>query len=390
MNHPVSKRILQPLAVLIICSFLIHGCKTNEKQAPPPPALKVMEIKGTRVPAYLEMVGQAAGIPTVEIRARVSGYLHAWSFTEGSIIQKGQSLFSIETDSYTNTLKFNEADVENKTASWEKAKLDVARLKPLLSTNAISQNDYDKAVTTELQCRAAVASSKANLDQAKLNLSYCTMSSPITGYIGACNVRPGNLVGQGESTLLATVSAIDPIYVNFQINENDYLRIMQYFDLHKAEFRDRKDALKILLTLSDKSQYKYPGKIDFIDREINSQTGTLAMRAEVPNPDGLIKPGTFTQVVMVLNEQENGILIPQGATTMVQGKNFAFVVDKDNKVNRVPVILGRNIGPYVVVNRGLKISDRILLEGFQKFQEGMIVKPVISADSIVVGQTPGM
>ncbi len=389
MNQFFTKKILLFLAVFIIPVVLITGCKPKDKQEAKPPSLKVLEIQGKRIPVYLEMVGQATGIPTVEIRARVAGYLQNWSFKEGSVIQQGQSLFTIEKDSYINTLKFNEADVENKTAAWEKAKLDVARLKPLLTTNAISQNDYDKAVTTELQSRAAVASAKSNLDEAKLNLSYCTMTSPITGYIGACNVRPGNLVGKGESTLLATVSAVNPIYVNFQMNETDYLRIMQYFDAHKSEFKDTKESLKVFLILSDKSIYKYPGKIDFMDREINPQTGTLAMRAEVQNPDGIIKPGTFAQVFMVLKEQENGILIPQSSTMQIQGKNFAFLVDKDNKANRVSVILGRNIGSSVVVNGGLKISDRILLEGFQKFKEGMQITPIIVQDTNTVSQTPG-
>jgi len=388
MNRLFTQKTLFVISAFFSFGILITACKTKEKQEAKPPALKVMEIKGTRVPIYLEMVGQAVGIPTVEIRARVAGYLQKWSFTEGSVIQKGQPLFTIEQDSYINTLKFNEADVENKTAAWEKSKLDVARLKPLLTTNAISQNDYDKAVTNELQDRAAVASAKADLDQAKLNLSYCIMVSPITGYIGACNVRPGNLVGKSESTLLATVSAVDPIYVNFQMNETDYLKIMKYYEAHRGEFKDGKDVLKIFLTLSDNTHYKYPGKIDFMDREINSQTGTLAMRAVIPNPDGLIKPGTFTQVIMVLKEQENGILIPQSSTTQIQGKNFAFLLDKDNKVNRVSVTLGRNMGPYVVVNEGLKISDRILLEGFQKFQEGMLVTPIIAQDTISVPQTP--
>jgi membrane fusion protein (multidrug efflux system) len=390
MNHFFTKKIVLATALFMSLGFLMTDCKSKMNQEAKPPSLKVLEIRGSTLPVYLQMVGQAAGIPTVEIRARVAGYLQNWSFTEGSVIQKGQPLFTIEKDSYINTLKFNEADLENKTAAWEKAKLDVARLKPLLSTNAISQNDYDKAVTTELQDRAAVSSAKANLDEAKLNLSYCTMTSPITGYIGACNVRPGNLVGKGESTLLATVSAVDPMYVNFQMNETDYLRIMKYYDTHKDEFKDKKDALKVYLTLSDKSLYKFPGKIDFMDREINPQTGTLAMRAEVPNKEGLIKPGTFTIVYLVLKEQENGILIPQGATTMIQGKNFAFLLDKDNKVNRISVDLGRNIGPYVVVNAGLKSSDRILLEGFQKFQEGMLVTPILVKDTLSVSQTPGI
>jgi membrane fusion protein (multidrug efflux system) len=388
MYQNFANKLLLATAMILVTGSIITSCKSKEKSDAKAPSLKVMEIKGIKVPAYLEMVGQAVGIPTVEIRARVTGYLQNWSFKEGSVVQKGQQLFSIEKDSYLNTLKFREANVDNQMAAWEKAKLDVARLKPLLATNAISQNDYDKAVTTEIQDRAAVASAKADLDQAKLNLSYCTMASPITGYIGACNVRPGNLVGQGESTLLATVSAIDPIYFNFQMNENDYLRIMRWWDEHKAQYKNEKNVMKIFLSLSDKIEYDHPGEIDFIDREVNPQTGTIAFRAVVPNPDGLIKPGTFAQIFLVLLENENGIVIPQGATTQIQGKFFAFKVDKENKVTRVPVKLGRTTGNLVIVNGGLSIGDRILLEGFQKFQEGMKINPVNVPDTLTVSERP--
>jgi membrane fusion protein (multidrug efflux system) len=297
-------------------------------------------------------------------------------------------LFSIEPDEYVNNVNFAEADLENKIAAWEKAKLDVARLKPLLATNAISQNDYDKAVTTEQQDRALVASSKSNLAQAKLNLSYASMESPITGYIGACSVRPGNLVGKGESTLLSTVSAMDPMYVDFQMNENDFLRINRYLEIHKATMKESQNFFKVFLSLSDNQPYNHVGKIDFVDRAINPQTGTIAMRAVFPNPNGLIKPGNFANVNLVLMENENGIVVPQSATTQIQGKNFAFVVNKDNEVNRIPVMLGRGIGNKFVINGGLKIGDRIMLEGFQKFQEGMKINPVIVPDTLTVPLEP--
>ena len=184
------------------------------------------------------MVGQAEGIPTVEIRARVEGYLKNWSFEEGSIVKKGQLIFTIEQDNYINNVAFAQADLASATAAWEKAKLDVARLKPLVATKAISQNDFDVAVTTEKQTHAAVQSAEANLAQAKLNLSYTTMYSPITGYIGAVQVRPGNLVGRGESTLLATVSAVDPMYINTQMNETDYLKIMKFYEAHKHQYQN--------------------------------------------------------------------------------------------------------------------------------------------------------
>jgi len=376
------------IVLLPALAILLQGCKSKKKQGQEAPAFKVMELNGTKVPVYLQMVGQAVGIPTVEIRARVAGYLENWSFKEGSIVKKGQLLFTIEQNEYINDLKFAEADLDNKIAAWEKAKLDVARLKPLLSTNAISQNDYDKAVTTEHEDRAMVASSRANLAQAKLNLSYTSITSPITGYIGACNVRPGNLVGKGESTLLSTVSAVDPIYVNFQMNENDYLKIMRYEDAHKTELKTNKDVLKVFLTLSDKMLFDHIGEIDFMDRDINPQTGTIAIRAVFANPFGLIKPGNFANVNVVLLEEENGIVIPQGATTQIQGKNFAFLVNKENTVNRIPIIIGQGIGNNYIVARGLKVGDRIMLEGFQKFQEGMKISPIMVPDTLTVPQTP--
>jgi membrane fusion protein (multidrug efflux system) len=214
------------------------------------------------------------------------------------------------------------------------------------------------------------------------------MTSPITGCIGACEVRPGNLVGKGESTLLTTVSAIDPIYVNFQMNENDYLKIMRYWESHKAELKDRTDVFKVYLYLSDNLPFGKVGKIDFIDRAINAQTGTIALRAVFANPDGLVKPGNFANVNLVLFEDENGLVIPQGATTQIQGKNFVFLVDNENKVTRVPVALGRGIGSKYIVNGGLKIGDRIMLEGFQKFQEGMKISPIAIPDTLTVSAQP--
>ena len=388
MRQHFITRVSFAIALLFTLGLITTSCKPKEQKKGAPPSFKVMELKGTKVPVYLQMVGQAVGIPTVEIRARVAGYLQNWTFLEGSVVQKGQPLFSIEKDEYQNDVNFAEADLDNKIAAWEKAKLDVARLKPLLSTNAISQNDYDKAVTTEQQDRALVASSRSNLAQARLNLSYTTMTSPITGYIGACDVRPGNLVGKGESTLLSTVSAMDPMYVEFQMNENDFLKINRYLEIHKATMKESQSYFKVFLSLSDNQAYNHVGKIDFVDRAINPQTGTIAMRAVFPNPSGLIKPGNFANVNLVLMENEKGIVVPQSTTTQIQGKNFVFVVNKNNEVNRVPVILGRGIGNKFIINGGLNVGDRIMLEGFQKFQEGMKINPVMVPDTLTVPLTP--
>jgi len=385
----MKKRVILLLGMIVSASFLFlaSGCKSKNEQQKRPPALKVMTIKGTRVPLSIDMVGQAEGIPTVEIRARVEGYLENWSFREGSIVQKGQVLFIIEKAEYVNNVDYAVADLANKEASWEYAKLNVARLKPLVSTNAISQNDYDVAVTGEKQAKAAFASGKADLQQARLNLSYTTITSPITGYIGSVQVRPGNLVGRSESTLLATVSAVDPIYINFQMNEISYLSIMRWVLENKDQRKNRqvlKDdkTIPVYLTLSDKRIYSDPGTIDFIGRDIDPATGTIALRAEFPNKDGFIKPGTFAEVTLILGEDDDGIVIPQSSIQPIQDKDFVFILDSANKVARLPVLAGQHIENMVVVIKGLKIGDRILLEGYQKIQDGMEVTPIMVEDTL--------
>ncbi|MCX6282179.1 MAG: efflux RND transporter periplasmic adaptor subunit [Bacteroidetes bacterium] len=371
------------LIVAVVAILFSPACKSKEKGPVEAPEFKVMLLKGSTVPIFLDMVGQAEGIPTVDIRARVEGYLMNWAFQEGSMVNKGQHLFTIEKDQYQNNLDYSKADLDSKTAAWEKAKLDVARLKPLLSTNAISQNDYDVAVTTEKQTRAAVASSKASLEQAALNLSYTNMDSPISGYIGSVQVRPGNLVGRGESTLLATVSAVDPMYINFQMNETDYLAIMRFIATHKGEL-GKNGPIKVYLTLADKRKYPIPGDIDFIDRNVDPATGTIALRAKVANPEHIIKPGNYCQVQLVLGERDSTVIVPQSALTIVQGKYFAFNVGDSNKVTRVPVMVGRSFENKIVINFGLKPGSKIMLEGFQKFQEGMKIKPAMITDTLTI------
>ncbi|MBN1200134.1 MAG: efflux RND transporter periplasmic adaptor subunit [Bacteroidales bacterium] len=384
-------RILCVLTAFSGGLLLLPSCDQKPTQQQPHPVLKVMTLKGTRVPISITMVGQAQGIPTVDIRARVEGYLENWSFTEGSIVKKGQVLFTIEENQYLNNLDFAQADLANKEATFEYTQLNVARLKPLVNTNAISQNDFDVAVTQEKQAKAAVASARAQVEQAKLNLSYTTIISPISGYIGAVQVRPGNLVGRGESTLLATVSAVDPIYVNFQMNEPDFLSITKWMANNKDKLKGGADlegnqSVPVFLTLSDKELYPHAGTIDFVGREVDASTGSIALRAKFPNPDGIIKPGAYAEVRLILGERDNGILVPQSTIQPIQDKDFVFLVDSANAIRRIPVVTGQHFRNNVVINQGLKPGDRILLEGYQKIYEGLVITPAQMADTLTAQQ----
>jgi membrane fusion protein (multidrug efflux system) len=196
-------------------------------------------------------------------------------------------------------------------------------------------------------------------------------------------------VGRGESTLLATVSAVDPIYVNFQMNETNYLGLARWIAEHEEELKSQNERpVQVLLTLSDKQPYPLPGTVDFIDRNIDPSTGAIALRAVFPNPKKLIKPGNFATVQLIVNEKDDAIIIPQGAIQQIQNKYFAFRVNDSNKVHRIPVTTGQHIGNKVLITDGLKAGDRILLEGFQKFQEGMKITPVPMTDSTQVSQHP--
>ncbi|NQV03398.1 MAG: efflux RND transporter periplasmic adaptor subunit, partial [Bacteroidia bacterium] len=189
--------------------------------------------------------------------------------------------------------------------------------------------------------------------------------------------------------LLATVSAVDPIYVNFQMNEKAFLSIMRWVTENRDKLKEKRGlednkSLPVYLALSDNKMYPYPGTIDFVGREIDPATGTIALRAEFPNKDGLIKPGSFAEVTLILGEEENGIVVPQSCIQPIQDKNFVFVVDSANTIKRVPVNLGQHIDNLVVINDGLQPGDRILIEGYQKIREGMSIIPITVKDTITV------
>ena len=254
--------------------------------APPPPAVLVAEVVRKTVPIYGEFVAQTDAKETVEIRARVQAYLDAQHFTEGTLVKKDQLLFTLDKREYESKLLQAKADLEGAMARLGKAETDERRLKPLAERKAVPQQDYDNAAANLLAAKAGVSSAKAGVVDAELNLSYCTIRSPIAGLIGKRLVAPGNLVGKGEATLLDTVSSVDPMRVNATVSEAEYLKFA-------AQFKEKGSPTSgpdLELILADGSVFPHKGKVVIVDRAVDVKTGTLSMVAEFPNPGGLLRP----------------------------------------------------------------------------------------------------
>ena len=401
-----------------------RGKEAEKKQAapaPPPPAVVVAEVIQKTVPIYSEFVAQTDAKETVEIRARVQAFLEAQHFTEGTVVKKDQILFTLDKREYEAQLQQAKAQLDKAQADLAfakdntivesaksdlgvalahlgKAETDERRLKPLAERRAVPQQDYDNAVanldsaraevqskkssvnTAQVgqksgieQAEAAVASAKAAIVQAELNVSYCTIRSPIEGLIGKRQVDPGNLVGKGEATLLDTVSSIDPIRVNISISEAEYLRFKQ------QEKKERASAsVSLELILADGSVFPYKGRVVITDRAVDVKTGTLSIIAEFPNPQGVLRPGQFGRVRAPVEVVENAILVPQRAVQEIQGAKTVLVVGADNMVALRTITPTESVGDLLIVRDGVKPGERVIVDGIQKARPGSPVNP--SAD----------
>jgi membrane fusion protein, multidrug efflux system len=401
-----------------------RGKEAEKKQAapaPPPPDVVVAEVIQKTVPLYSEFVAQTDAKETVDIRARVAAFLEAQHFTEGTVVKKDQLLFTLDKREYEAQLLQAKAQLakaqadlafakDNAMVESAKSNLDVAlarlgkaetderRLKPLAERRAVPQQDYDDAVAnldsaraevaskkssvnTTLanqksgidQAEAAVASARAAIVQAELNVSYCTIRSPIEGLIGKRLVSPGNLVGKGEATLLDTVSSIDPIRVAATISEAEYLRFTAQQKSGQAGGR-----VALELILADGSVFPHKGRVVIVDRAVDVKTGTLSLIAEFPNPEGLLRPGQFGRVRAAAEVAENVILVPQRAVQETQGNKSVLVVGADNVVTLRTISPGPSVGDLLIVRDGVKPGERVIVDGVQKARPGSPVNPSVA------------
>ena len=350
---------------LLAAALLVSACGKKEAAAPPPPVVYVSPVVVKDVPIYNELVGQARGSQDVEIRARVEGYLESVKFTEGTFVTKGTPLYQIDPKPFEATLAAARADLATARARLQKSSNDVARYEPLVEQKAISQQELDNALSAR----------DAAVDKATLDLGYTSIAAPLDGIVGTTKVRAGNLVGRGESTLLTTVSAVDPILFRAGISEAEYLRLAKRL----LETGKRSGGAEIELILADGAVLPQKGRVDAIEREVDATTGTLAVQVTFPNPNRLVRPGQYGRARFVAETKTGALLVPQRAVQELQNLYSVAVVGEGNKVAFRSVKVGPRVDGLWVIDEGLKAGDSVVVEGLQRIRDGMTVTPKAAA-----------
>jgi RND family efflux transporter MFP subunit len=357
--------------------MMIFGAGCEEKNAyvpPPPPQVTVSQPVHQRVSDYLEFTGNTQAINTVQLVARVQGYLEKVFFHDGDLVKKNQPLFLIQQDTYQARMKQAEAQVLQQKASLDHAQTELDRFGGLVRQHAAAQTDVDNWRFERDNARAAVVAAEANRDLAKLDLDYTKVIAPFDGRIDRRLKDPGNLVGAGEFTPLARINQIDPIYVYFTINETDLLKVIKQTSVEPGEAQKMK--IPALLALSDEKDYPHMGYLDFTAISVTPTTGTLLLRAIYLNADGKILPGLFARVrVLVVNSEKMALLVPEGAIGYDQLGSYLLVVDDKNVVERRPVKLGIQAGDSRVIEEGISDQDEVIVTGLLRAIPGNTVNP---------------
>jgi len=343
------------LALTVIAIFTVNltGCSKGDKdKATPAMTVTIAEVKSETVPLYLDYVGTLQSIESVDINARVEGFLVERAFKDGADVKKGDLLFVIDPRPFEAALVATEAQLAEDLASLSYAREQVSRYKPLVEKDYITRDAYDEYLTQATEARAVVEADRANVVQSKLDLSYCTMFAPFDGRIGRRLVDIGNLVGAGgESTLLATIVQLDPIYIYFNVAERDIPEILKQQNIKPLTFS---------IVLPDESKHPQDGTIDFVDNQVDVTTGTITLRGIVPNTAKTLLPGQYAKVQLLLEQQPNTIVVPSQAVGEQQGDTYVYVVGSDNKVEFRKVTAGSSYGEIRIVEKGLLHLNRLV------------------------------
>ena len=369
--------------LLLGCSLLfLGGCSGGKAaSAPPPTVVEVATVVQQDTPIYSEWVAILDGYVNAQIQPHVSGYIIRQNYKEGSVVRKGDVLFQIDPRPFKAALDQAKGQLAQAEAQLGKARLDVQRDTPLAQARAIAQSQLDTEIQAKLGTQALVQAAKANVEQAQLNLGWTQVTSLINGIAGIAQVQIGNLVG--PSSVLTSVSQVDPIKAYFTVSEQEFTDFHRRFPTEQSVAEQRK-RIPLQLLLADGSVYERPGTIYFADREVNPATGTIRIAGVFPNPNNLLRPGGYGRVRASAKTQSGALLVPQRAVIELQGSRQVAVVGNDNKVSIRPIMVGERVGKFWIVTEGLKPGERVVVEGLMKVRDGAPVKAV-SADSAKAG-----
>ncbi|MGA2055352.1 MAG: efflux RND transporter periplasmic adaptor subunit [Bradyrhizobium sp.] len=366
--------VVSHMAFAILAFTALSGCEQNNFVQPPPPKVDVGLPVQQNVTRYLDATGNTAPIQTVDLVARVQGVLQSINYKDGSFVKAGTTLFTIEPEPYKLKLEQAQAAEAGAQATMKQGEIDYKRQVDLVAKQAVSQAALDSATTTRDNAQANLQQAQASTKIAAINYGYTDVTAPFDGIVSAHLVSVGELVGASSPTQLATIVQLDPIYVNFNVNEQDVLRI-------RAEARRRGmtaselTQLPIEIGLQTETGYPHKGKLDYAAPTLSQSTGTLAVRGVLPNPDRILLPGYYVRVRVPYSEQQNALLVPDVALGSDQAGRYVLVVNSENVVEQRKVQTGPLQGDLRIVESGLKADDRVVIAGLLRAIPGQKVDP---------------
>jgi RND family efflux transporter MFP subunit len=378
-----AARQLHFVFALIVTMVICAGCSSNTAKPvpPPPPGVTVTAVIQKDVPIRQEWVGTMLGNVDADIRPKVDGFLLNRLYSEGSYVEKGAPMFQLDKRQAQAAVEQAQGNLERVRASLGQAQIDVRRYTPLVAQKAVSQAELDKALSSEIAGKAEVNADQAVLDNAKLNLGWTTVTAPISGIAGVSKVQIGDLMT--PITIMTTISSVNPIYVDFSIAEQDYIRFVR-------EKTGRSASQNLELILGDGTVFPRRGRALFVNREVDSRTGTIQVRGEFPNPGNVLRPGQYARIRAVTELRKSAILIPQQSVSELQGVFQVGVVATDNKVTIKTVKLGPQSGDMWVVESGLQAGESVVVDGLQRIKTGMTVAPTHFKDTQTTAPTGGI
>lgn len=361
-----------------VLALLLAGCQQKAtEQSAAEVVVNVAQPVRQKVTEFEDFVGRTDAVESVDVRARVSGYLDKVAFISGDPVKKGDLLFQIDPRPYQADLDRAKADVAQTKAKLQRAAADLARAEKLRPNNVISAEEYDKIVADHATAVAAVAQAEATLERSQLNLDFTRVASPIDGISNRNQITVGNLV-VADQTLLTTIVSRDPVYAYFDIDERTMLRFQRQAQAENKDnnvppLRERK--VPVFLALADETDFPHPGTLDFAENRLDSGTGTLRVRGLFPNHNDQLRPGEFVRVRLPLSEPHEAILVPERAIASNQGLKYLLVVNAQNIVENRPVELGSAHGEMRVIESGITAEDWVIVNGIMRVRPGMKVKP---------------